>query len=315
MDTIIYFYHSRESEDFITEKWQEDDYCLIRAGVPPFVWQNCRKIKEEPPQMTDDRASEETAQSGLFWWWKHLLRKRKPSGHDNAKKTKEEMPSSCIPADLPGRVEEWHTALRLLCENRNRTYCIYEEFLRDKLATETGKRLWQHWDIMEFSDYREKKWVEKLMKHAAHGSYVIIGYSPCLPQLLYEHARKIRSIRWILEQEQYTRDIQDFLEDFYEETGLAVETQFPEEGQPMVRVRPASAVPVNVLDFSGEEKLSAGEMPEGSIWLDMDSLEGKNRRMEARNQKVLYVSLKKDWNQYQKAAIRLDTIGKSRYNT
>lgn len=218
-------------------------------------------------------------------------------------------------AELQSRVEEWLTALRLLCDNPHHAYCVYEDFVRDKLSAEAGRKLWRNWNIMEFTDYRDKKWVEKLLEHAEYDNFVILGNAFCLPEILYEHVRRMRSVRWILPGEQYTQELQDFLEDFYEETGLAVELQLAAEDEPFWRVRPASAAPVNILDFSGEEKLSAADVAEGSVWLDMDSKEGQNRRMEARNPGIRYFSMKKEWKHRQKASIHLDTTDKSRYNT
>lgn len=276
MDTIIYFYRCRDADNFITEKWREDDYCLIWAGVPPFVW-----------------ASED---------WDE---------------------------DARCRIAEWQTALRLLADNPYQISCVYEEALRRELSMEKVRKSWcAHWPVWEFEEYREKKWVEKLLPYATHSHFVIVGDAPCLPELLYENAARMRSVRWILPERQYTCEIRDFIDEFYEETGLAIETELQREADServWTRARIGSLLPANVLDFTSEEKISACDMPQGSIWIDMDSQEGKQRRIEARNPGISYFSLKKEWGQTalrqkafilrQKAVLNLDTTGKNGYNT
>ena len=55
METIIYFYQNRNAVEFVTEKWKEDDYCLIRAGVPPFVWKKERAGEREKQKEQGNR--------------------------------------------------------------------------------------------------------------------------------------------------------------------------------------------------------------------------------------------------------------------
>lgn len=204
------------------------------------------------------------------------------------------------------------TALCFLGNNPNWTYCAYEGALREKLDME----IWQqYWSIPEFEEYYLYPWVGILMEQAVCDRYLILGYAPCLGKILLGHAERIRSVTWYLRQEQYTQAVQNFVEDFYQEYGLAIELHILEEDESWVKVHPSSTVSVNVLDFSGEEKLSACNVAKGSIWLDMDSLEGKSRRIETRNPQITYFSLKKLWKQRQKESILLDTISKNRYNT
>lgn len=276
MDTIIYFFRNRETDNFITEKWREDDYCLIWAGVPPFVW-------------------------GRKEWSNR---------------------EAC-------RIAEWQIAIRLLSDNPYQISCVYEDALRKALVAENLRKIWcANWPVWEFDAYHERKWAQKLMPYAKHNHFVIVGDAPCLPELLCENAARMRSIRWILQEEQYTCEVREFIDDFYEENGLVIEAEVLRTGDTQGArnlMRITSVLPVNVLDFSGEEKLSACDMAQGSIWIDMDSLEGKCRRMEARPPGISYFSLKKEWGQtalrqkalilWQKAVLNLDTEGKNGYNT
>uniref|UniRef100_UPI0040576BE6 hypothetical protein n=1 Tax=Acetatifactor sp. TaxID=1872090 RepID=UPI0040576BE6 len=258
MNTIIYLFPNKEPENFITERWKEEDYTLIRLGIPALLWQS------------------RNAQSSA----------------------------------LLEELRHWQIAWLLRSENPYWTYSVYEDFLREKINPD----VWgQYWVIPEFENYHESLWVEKLIPHTIPGNYMILGDADCIPRLLCENVGRMRSVKWYLPGEQYTEAIREFLDDYYEEFGLAVEVRLVEER--WSRVHLTSVTPANILDFTGEEKLWAIDLPAGSIWLDMDSLEGKNRRIEVRNPEICYFSLKKLWKGRQKEGIHLDTIGKNRYNT
>lgn len=324
MDTIIYFFLNRETDNFITEKWKEDDYCLIRAGVPPFARHNEDGVKSEHAQDSSngfEYQSREKQHNQLIRIWESV---RNILSKKSRKQTKSD-----------SGLGEWLTALRLLADNPNQIFCVYEDSLRKELEKEEVRKLWSaHWEITEFKDYREWKWAEKLIVHAKYHHYVILGKAPCVPDILYSYCRWMRSVRWLLTEEDFSVDVQEFLNDFYKETGLAIETELvlaedtgmvsklseidmekskmTECIRPYARVYLTASRPVNVIDFSGEEKISACGIPQGSIWLDMDSQEGKCRRMEVRTPGVHYFSLKQRWKQQKKSKKRIFT-GKSPY--
>lgn len=256
METIIYFYHCKDETNFITEKWKEEDYCLIRAGVPPFVW----------------RGKEEGIQT---------------------------------------RVREWQQALLFLSENPDRCSCVYEDFLIPRLSA----KVWSPMPVPAFQDYREEKWMVKLLPALRWNRNVILGFADYLPGYLLQRARKMQSLQWVVRAEQYTDAFQNFIEEFLDETGLAVQVHVVDAGKPMTGLFLQSGEPVNVWDFSGEEKVFATALAGESVWLDMDACEGKEERLTNRNPGILYVSLKKLWNQRQKEPYCLDTPYKNGYNT
>lgn len=153
------------------------------------------------------------------------------------------------------------------------------------------------------------------MQYSFPGAYILLGYADCLPRIMREYSKSLRSVKWFLKEAQYAPWVEELTEDFPVEYGLAIEVHLLADRESWLRACPSSEMPVSVLDFTGEEKLSACELAEGSVWLDMDSLDGKCRRIETRNPGVSYFSLKKLWKQRQKEAICLDTIGKNGYNT
>lgn len=209
-------------------------------------------------------------------------------------------------------LHELQTALCLLGDSPYWIYCAYEGYLKEKINQELWK---QYWSLPEFEDYRERMWAEKLLPYTVHGHYMILGYADWLPFFFCENVKKMRSVKWFLKEKHYSKEVQEFLDEFFEEYGLAVEVHLLDEGEEWIRVRPQSTVPVNVLDFTGEEKISACDVAKGSVWLDMDALDGKSRRISARNPGISYFSLKKLWQQRQKEPICLDTISKNGYNT
>ncbi len=275
MDTIIYLYHSTAAENYCIEKWKEKEYCLIRLGIPGNLWKNLNAWEEQ---------AEEEGQKGRRSF------RRSENGHGNP---------------LLEELAVQQTALALWEDNPYETYCVYEKFLWEKIDT---KLWWKYWKLPQLQEYHDMIWAEELMQHGIWDSLLILGNAPCVTKLLYKYAGRLRTVKWILRQEQYTEALQDFLEDFYEEYGLMVACQVLEPGEHWAAVRPKSVLPVTVLDFTGEEKISAYDLVSGSVWLDMDSLDGKEWRMKARNPHITYYSLKKQW-------ACLDTIGKNRYNT
>lgn len=279
MDTIIYLYHGKETEKFCIEKWQEKEYCLIRFGIPSILWQNISTWEAEEKEEENPR-------------------KRK-HGFRRSRKEKR------ILHPLLEELSVQQTALSLLGDNPHWTYCVYEDFLREKI--DTG--LWHEcWKLPLFREYQDLIWAEELMKYGVWDSLFILGYAPCVTELLYKYAGKLRNVKWILKPEQFEEPVQEFVEEVYEEYGLVISLQLLEPNEHWASVRLKTAIPVNVLDFTGEEKVSAYDLAGGSVWLDMDSLAGKEWRMKTRNPQITYCSLKKQWAQ-------LDTIGKNRYNT
>lgn len=114
---------------------------------------------------------------------------------------------------------------------------------------------------------------------------------------------------------QFQEAQEELVEDIYEEYGLAVEVHLLGEEKELRRRWLNCPFPVVIIDFSGEEKISAADVAKNSIWLDMTASEVKRHRLEDRNTQIAYFSLKKEWKQPQKARNYLDTISKNRYNT
>ncbi len=193
-----------------------------------------------------------------------------------------------------------------LAGEENPCYCVYDNNVRKALVRNGGHGLllpvlWQScFEWKEFADYSGRFWVEQLMPEAVLPHFVILGTADCIPELLEKYARGMKSLRWILAEADCTRELEEFVEDFYIEFGLAVSLQVLPEPKEFKRLRLVCALPSNILDFTGEPGIGTGGVADGSIWLDMQSVEEKRRRILGRGSGITYFSMKEKWKYVQR---------------
>jgi len=341
MNTIIYVYRGKHDSKFHIEKLQEQDYCLIRLGLPAPLWKHLKAMDtEEQDKPAGITEASTTRKKGIWsndslkrWgilsrWWKESVPKRqKDRGRKIAGNVSEntagdlEENRKSIPKEalaitekeireaerkqalrqqvqaLLDELESLQTAICLLGENTYWTYTVYASNLRTKINTPCW---WKYWKIPEFENYNQPLWAEKILSHGTCYGFLILGQSDCIPDMLLASAGSMRSAKWYLLQKDYTEETEAFIENFYEDYGLAIELHLLENQADWGRQRFECREPIKVLDFSGTEKVSVYGVPEGSVWLDMNAMDAKSRRMEVRNQGIDYFSLKKLWGQLQK---------------
>ena len=166
--------------------------------------------------------------------------------------------------------------------------------------------LWRKYlPLEEFHGYTERFWTEQVFSQGVRLSaspphFVILGTAPGLPEVLEAHARRMKSLRWVLLEAEWDEELSAFVEDFYTEYGLAIELQLLEDAAALRRLRLFFGEPVNVVDFTGESYMAVSAAPEGSVWLDMLSVEEKRRRILARGKNITYFSMKEIWKNAQK---------------
>ena len=174
----------------------------------------------------------------------------------------------------------------------------------------------------EFNGYFETDWVKHMLRYAKEEPqafvfphFLVLGQARCLAEILYTCAGKMKSLKWILPARQFREELQELVEDIYDEYGLAVDVHLLEDEDAYRKTRISCALPTVVLDFSEADRVPTADIAKGSLWLDMASSEEKRRRIEERNTGIHYFSLKKEWKQPQKALFHLDTNSKNGYNT
>lgn len=166
----------------------------------------------------------------------------------------------------------------------------------DNVLQELWKECWQG---EEFADYAQWEWVSRLLPQAVPFHFVILGNPSCVSLLLEHCARRMKSLRWFLPEEEYTEELEELLEDFYEENGLAAALQLLPGKRPFSRLRLECPEPCSILDFTEEVRIASSGLPEGSVWIDMASREEKGRRLALRGG-IRYVSLKEYWKKLPK---------------
>ncbi len=175
--------------------------------------------------------------------------------------------------------------------------CVYEDSLRF-LAEGQGEAAicWSPvWNIPEFRDYKSIRWLRPLLEYVRHSDFILLGTADCIPTILQGLARRMKSLQWYLCEEDLSEEVQDWVEDFYEEYGLAITLRQLTGRSAFRQLKLKSGVPVCVMDFTEEERLFGGNLAAGSIWLDFASVDEKCRHMERQAPDVSYMSLKRYW--------------------
>ncbi len=177
---------------------------------------------------------------------------------------------------------------------------------RDTRMQEILPALWHKaFPVEEFQGYTQQFWVGQVFSQAAGlavlpSRFVIMGTAPGLPEVIEAHVRRMKSLRWFLPSAEWNEELSVFVEDFYTEYGLAIELQLVEDEAALKRLRPFSRESVNIVDFTGENFMAVSAVPEGSVWMDMLSVEEKRRRIMAKGKKITYFSMKEIWKNAQK---------------
>lgn len=327
MDTILYFYSKKDVEKLskpYVEAISQNTFMLVKIGmdVEPFRWfiqlMPNKKIRPEMPDGVDRKLK------GLDWINPKYHKERKQvrewvNSWNEYESAMDNLLFRCsmhVETLITNMVNE----LLPYVDEYSQCYCIYEKSVKDVLYGQNPVGLvWRKmWRAKEFTLYTEMPWVEYLIPSAVLNHFVIIGHSPCIPELLAQCADRMKSLRWVLE-ESYAKaqseELEDFTENFYQEYGLAISMEYVQGENGFGKMQLACKEPSNILDFSGEDKISADELARGSLWLDMNSSEEKCRRFAQRDTGVEYLSLRKKWRNTPKRNNYLDTLDKNEYNT
>lgn len=332
MDTIIYLYRKKEADKDGFQLIYCEDYLFIKAGIAADAdsWFGRRlpERPENPPGNVPEEGAEcapgETGAApgisaetlyrrGIRGWLAARREERRRSRE--AWQRRQEYAGKCLEYEIRREAIEDSMSrfIRELLDSAEkaggtgRFWCAYEDglqFLTDA-ATGIGGCFGMLWNIPEFRDYKDYRWVRPLLGRVGgrYSEFILLGMAEDIFGVLRQLARHMKGLQWYLREEELTESVQEGIEDFYTEYGLAI-TVCPLKGERAFRtLRLASAVPVCVLDFTEEEKLFAGELGQDSLWLDFTSIDEKRRRMGRQAPRVDYESLKRQWGTLEKRNI------------
>lgn len=190
---------------------------------------------------------------------------------------------------------------------RGELHCVYEPSVAFLKNTGQGigffwNRFWNVPELCNYTDYQLVRPLTDSVKEK-YSDYVMLGTAGCVFELLKDLARHMKRLQWYLLREELTAEIQEKIEDFYQDYGLAIAICLMEEGKAFRTLRLFSETPVCVLDFCHGERLFAGELKKDSLWLDFTSDDGKKRYL-ARQPGVTYESMLTYWSGMKKRNVR-----------
>lgn len=325
MDTIIYFYKKRELQQPVLTIEKKKGYRLVRVAV--CGGEDCwfgQSLTETPekPEAEPDAPIVRAAESGiagrpsksragqdgkdrkagtLTRLWESLCLRRSEDRRRRREKQEALRRQKYMEEKLQlveRQLTELTEEIWAQTEELDTCSCVYAGGA-DRLLQGNGMlaQLWKNvWDVREFVDYRTFRWASYLLPYVSHFRFVVLGTAPCAQELIKSCARRMKSLRWIVRERDCEEELLEFVEEFYEDYGLAATLQTVEGRNGFRGLCMETVEPVCVLDFTEEVRFFWGGLEPDSVWLDFSSLEEKERRMERLAPSIRYYSLKKLWS-------------------
>lgn len=313
MDTIIYIYKKRDLEKPVIETVQMKDYLLVRVGmnVGENRWFSHSFTPTDTTGTVD--AQPRSCNTLMARLREHRERRRRILLQKQRRRQFQETREQ-----VRMEIQRFLAQLGTRVDDRYDCRCVYADSVRSCLALPEGRGqgrretdsrktddidadcwlpiLWQQcFPFPEFDAYLQPQWVEALLENARLHHYVVLGVADSVSTAILHCASRMKSLRWFLQERDCGQEIQDFVEDFYEEYGLAATLQPLEGERPFSRLLMETLEPVCVLDFTRENRIPMGGLARGSIWLDFCSIEEKARRMTESGEGIFYFSIKEIW--------------------
>ena len=313
MDTIIYFYKKRDLEKPVIETVQMKDYLLVRVGMN--VGENRWFSHAFIPMGTAATVSTKTQSHPAL---KVRLREHREHRRRIRVQKQQRRQFQETREQVSMEIQRFLAELEVCVDDRYECCCVYADSVRSCLVLpeDWGQRrrgagarktddiaadcwlpiLWQQgFQFPEFDAYLQPQWVESLLENARLHHYVVLGTAGSVTTAILHCAPRMKSLRWFLQERDCGQETQDFVEDFYEEYGLAATLQPLEGERTFSRLLLETMEPVCVMDFTGEPHIPVGGLARGSVWLDFCSVEEKARRIMERGEGIFYFSAKETW--------------------
>lgn len=281
---------------------EKQEYMLIRVGfnLKGELWfgQNIgQTMTEETQALLEMEETEMPCKKGIFGALQRIRQERREMKRKVEAQLRLEQALSAREEQL-GAIEKQMrlAAERILKRAGQEDGCRY-------VCGENLKKCaaWQVWldrfPVKEFDGYLQDFWIKQLLPHAVHPQFVILGACEGIDALIESCAHRMKSLQWILKEQEYTPELKDFVERFCEEYGLAIALWTVSGRTAYRKLRLVCPEPANILDFTEETAIPASGVAEGSVWLDMRSSEEKHWRIAARGTGIRYFSLKERWKE------------------
>ena len=302
MDTIIYLYKKRDLNKPAIDAQPMKDYLLVRVGLD--VGENrwfCHSLTPPEEIPAKPPASQKLS---LKKRWEAVRERRAAIRLQRRQRAAFQEETAQVRKEIQDFLKE----LGRFAEERYDCRCVYGDAVKKWLVLpQEGEReadstvpvllrLWKEsWQFPEFDAFFQPQWVEPLLAYARLHHFVVLGTAPCMSLVLSGCARRMKSLKWFLQEEACTEALQDLVEDFYDEYGLAIDPHLLEGKRVYSRLLLEVAEPVCVLDFSGEPNVPVSGLARGSIWIDFASVEEKARRISERGEGIAIFSMKEIW--------------------
>ena len=293
MDTIIYLYKKRDVQNPTIDSVLMKDYQLVRVGLDvaegrwfshAFTTSETTATERSLPAPNSLRA--------------HLREFREKCARIRFEKQQKRKLQD-VREQVYSEIKHFLTELASFIDDRYECRCVYADTVRKSLILQEDcwlPRLWQQcWQFPEFDDYLKPQWVEPLLENARLHHFVVLGLADSTPYAILHCASRMKSLRMLLRESEDDQRLRDFVEDFYNEYGLAAAVQTLEGERAFSHLLLETRESVCVLDFSGEPRIPANGLARGSVWIDFCSVEEKARRVMERGEGIFYFSMKEFW--------------------
>lgn len=323
MDIIIYLYQKRDLKQPLIQSFPYGDDLLVKAGldVGEGRWFSCalsekgdagRKRNKQASGYEAGKPFSRNARIFLPLWsrLKERLETRKKKREERRLEKRRAQEFDKVQKQAAVQIADFLKQLSETVDERYECRFVYTDDVRAALSpvneSENGSangsgwlpELWRrYWHFPEFEEYQSPRWMKPLLAYAEGCHFVALGMAAGATAVVSACAAHMKSLRWILRAGEADQDFLDFLDDFYEENGLAVAVQTLEGQKVYARLLLETAQPVCVLDFTQEPVIPATGLAGGSVWIDFGSLEKKGRRIAAYRPDISYRSLKESWKQ------------------
>ncbi len=344
METIIYFVRKKGLSEPLVEPIGMKTYLLVRVSLDMDAekWCGIDLHKPEKPeyrsagalQCADIVTREQVGsvpprfpvEDSFGYRIVHPIQTYRRRREENALRQQECQHRFEILREYHLRLEQWkervqksECSLRKLAEELAQLqepgemmYAVYEDDWQENF-------LWyRHITILKFKDYDVPFWIKQLLPEHLPYHIVIIGKNWHICSILEQYSARLKSIRWFLPEREYDGEFREYLESFYEEYGLVISCRTYSDVNMLRRETIQCQECAIILDFTGDSNLSAAGLCRGSMWVDIYSIEAKQKKIEGRYPGVTYFSLKSVWKQIQKSRnlpFILDSPWENGYNT